>query len=154
MERKKNIFDQIGSIIPGYRGYQERDGRRNCDKQLRNEVCLILNESEIKLNEIMIELVKSKKTEELINVESYRKKINTLTSKINYLPYGESSFFSDTQVKENELKTIYEFDLELLESSIEIQNCIMENKLNKIKISIENLVEQITKRSNYLLNIR
>ena len=31
MQRTKNIFDKIGSLIPGYRGYAERDGRRNCD---------------------------------------------------------------------------------------------------------------------------
>jgi hypothetical protein len=27
MDRKKNIFDKIGSLIPGYRGYAEREGR-------------------------------------------------------------------------------------------------------------------------------
>ena len=34
MERSKNIFDKLGSLIPGYRGYAERDSRRNCDKLL------------------------------------------------------------------------------------------------------------------------
>ena len=29
MERSKNIFDKIGSLIPGYRGYAEREGRRH-----------------------------------------------------------------------------------------------------------------------------
>ena len=38
MKRNKNIFDKIGSLIPGYRGYSEKDSRRNCDKLLRNRI--------------------------------------------------------------------------------------------------------------------
>ena len=38
MERLKNIFDKIGSLIPGYSGYAEREGRRNTDKILREKI--------------------------------------------------------------------------------------------------------------------
>ena len=38
MERKKNIFDKIGSLIPGYIGYAERDSRRVCDQKIRKEI--------------------------------------------------------------------------------------------------------------------
>ena len=38
MDRKVNILDKIGALIPGYSGYAERDGRRNCDKILRESI--------------------------------------------------------------------------------------------------------------------
>jgi len=33
----KNIFEKIGSFIPGYKGYSEKEGRRDTDKLLRME---------------------------------------------------------------------------------------------------------------------
>ena len=52
MDRLKNVFDKIGSLIPGYKGYAERDGRRNCDKILRDSISAQLSECEIFTNQI------------------------------------------------------------------------------------------------------
>jgi len=49
--------------------------------------------------------------------ELCRKELNTLVSEIEYAPYGESSLFSDMQIKEDELMRIYQFDLEMVELS-------------------------------------
>jgi hypothetical protein len=49
--------------------------------------------------------------------ELCRKEFNTLVSEIEYAPYGESSLFSDMQIKEEELMRIYQFDLEMVELS-------------------------------------
>ena len=63
MDRKKNIFDKIGSLIPGYMGYAEREGRRNCDKILRNEIVSKLSEIEKILYEQMRKALKQKDNE-------------------------------------------------------------------------------------------
>jgi hypothetical protein len=34
-QRKVNILDKIGSLIPGYQGYATRDNMRISDKQIR-----------------------------------------------------------------------------------------------------------------------
>jgi hypothetical protein len=57
MDRIKNIFDKIGSLIPGYKGYAEREGRRNCDKILRESIVAKLMLLEKQLNEKMLESV-------------------------------------------------------------------------------------------------
>ena len=41
--------------------------------------------------------------------------MNTVFSKIKNTTYGESSFFSDQQLKETELDEIYKIDLEISE---------------------------------------
>ena len=38
MDRKKNFFDFIGKLLPGYKGYVIRDEKRNTDKKLRDEL--------------------------------------------------------------------------------------------------------------------
>jgi hypothetical protein len=60
MDRKKNIFDKIGSLIPVYRGYAEREGRRNCDKILREKIITKLIDTEKILYEQMSEALKQK----------------------------------------------------------------------------------------------
>jgi|LauGreSBDMM110SN_4_FD.fasta_scaffold825675_1 hypothetical protein len=46
MERKINLFDKIGNLIPGYKGYVIRDEKRNTDKKFRDELVSKLNQSE------------------------------------------------------------------------------------------------------------
>ena len=38
MERNKSFLDKIGSLIPGYKGYAEREIRRQNDKILRQKI--------------------------------------------------------------------------------------------------------------------
>ena len=56
MDRKKNIIDKIASLIPGYKGYAERDGRRNCDRVLRDSItnCLLEVEKKIDLKKLYL----------------------------------------------------------------------------------------------------
>ena len=60
MDRIKNVFDKIGSLIPGYKGYAERDGRRNCDKILRDSISAQLSEAEKNIYSQMKEALKIK----------------------------------------------------------------------------------------------
>ena len=108
MERSKNIFDKIGSLIPGYRGYAERDSRRNCDKLLRNKISKEIIKCETSLNTRLKTEVKSNNLDSLKDLEECRQKLNTHSDKIKYAPYGESSFFGESQIKEDELQKIYQ----------------------------------------------
>ena len=102
MDRAKNIFDRIGSLIPGYRGYAEREGRRNCDKILRDSIVEKLIYCEKNLYELMTESLNQKDKFKLNELEVVRKQINTFISKIKYAPHGVTSFFADNQIKEDD----------------------------------------------------
>ena len=52
MKRETNIFDKIGTLIPGYKGYQARDSRRECDRQLKEQIATKLYETEKTLNSL------------------------------------------------------------------------------------------------------
>ena len=144
MQRKKNIFDMIGSLIPGYQGYAERESRRQTDKILRTQIALSINYYEKLLNtQIRIDL-KNKNFEKSNTLEVCRKKLNTLSSRIKYIPYGESAFFSNSQLKEEELFQIYSKDLQIMGIIVSfkesIQKMIPDNILTKI-IDVEQLLE-------------
>ena len=104
MERKKNIFDKIGSLIPGYRGYANRDSRRGCDKLLRNQIADEILKSEFLMNARLKEEVKNKNFNKLQEIEEYRKSLNTLSEKVRYAPYGSQLSFQIIKLKKMQFK--------------------------------------------------
>ena len=150
MERSKNIFDKIGSLIPGYRGYVERDGRRNCDKLMRNNIAEEITKCESFINDRMKTEIKNKKLDSLQDLEECRQKLNTLSEKIKYAPYGESSFFGDSQIKEDELQKIYEQDYDILLSINKFSNEITNSEVTDVLIFINSLNSMLDDRNNFI----
>ena len=150
MERSKNIFDKIGSLIPGYRGYAERDGRRNCDKLLRNEVSEDITNCEGVLNNRIKIEVKNNNLSSLQDLEECRQKLNTLSDKIKYAPYGESSFFGESQIKEDELQKIYQLDHDILLFTNKFQDDILNSDISDILLFINSLTSMIDGRNNFI----
>ena len=150
MKRNINILDKIGTLIPGYKGYVERDGRRNCDKQLRSILSLKLFECEnILVNRINEAITNSNKSL-MREIEVCRKSINTTQSKVNYAPYGESGFFSNQQIKENELMKIYQFDLDMAEVVGEIENVIIDHDIEIIMKKLSELDNVLKFRNQFI----
>jgi hypothetical protein len=114
-KRQINILDKIGSLIPGYPGYSNRDNMRNSDKLIRTSASEKLNHIEEIIEETKKEFILNQKIQEATEFEQVRKNINTLASKIKYAQYGETAFFSLKQIKEDELEQIQNLDLQILE---------------------------------------
>ena len=150
MERAKNIFDKIGSLIPGYRGYAERDGRRNCDKLLRNEVSEDITNCEGVLNNRIKIEVKNNNLSSLQDLEECRQKLNTLSDKIKYAPYGESSFFGESQIKEDELQKIYQSDHDILLFANKILDDIPNSEIADILLFIGSLTSMLEDRNIFI----
>jgi len=150
MDRIKNIFDKIGSLIPGYKGYTEREGRRNCDKILRDSIASQLIETEKILYSLMRDALKKKDKTKMNEIEESRKQINTLMSKVKYAPYGATSFFSDNQIKEDELFSIYQHDFDLSDNVSHLFEMSASGDSIIINLQIKKCVDTLLKRNNYI----
>ena len=150
MDRIKNIFDKIGSLIPGYQGYAERDGRRNCDKILRESIANQLIECEKTLYSQMSNALKNKDKIKMGEIEELRKQTNTLMSKVKFAPYGATAFFSDNQIKEDELFNIYQSDFELADNVSNLFDLLQSEELNLIDLQIKKCFTNLNNRNNYI----
>ena len=150
MDRKKGILDRIGSLIPGYRGYAERDGRRNCDKQLRESIHFELTLIEKQISNRILDAIKSKEMDLIRKLEVLRKDVNTLGSKLKYAPYGETAFFGDKQIKEDELLEIYQFDLELADVVQKYKDEIVLIPIEKIELYNTSIFGVLNARNSYI----
>ena len=150
MDRPVNIFDKIGSLIPGYAGYAERNNRRQCDKLLREKIASIVTSSEKLMAKRIEAVIKTNEHSQLNEIESCRKKLNTIRDKIKFSPYGESAFFSSAQLKEDELSTIYQKDFMLLEKANEILRIIPDSGNMPIFKLIEEFERMLNERNEYI----
>ena len=151
MERTPAIFDKIGSLIPGYSGYAEREGRRQCDKILRSQIASELQNCERLSQDKITDLIKEKKFDLLNSFENCRKRVDTLISKVRYASYGSSSFFSDAQIKENELQEIYKRDLLLMEAVQSLKASLQQSPSSESIIDIlSNIDKMLFTRNQYL----
>lgn len=150
MERKISILDKIGSLIPGYAGYADRDSRRNCDKIIRDKIATYILNCEATLNDKMNIEIKNKNFIILDEIEQCRKKLNTLSEKIKYAPYGESSFFGDLQIKEAELLKIYQLDDKILSFVVENENYISSFNFESLVSFIKSLKFMIDEREAFI----
>ncbi len=114
-KRSVNIFDRIGTLIPGYKGYAARDEKRNDEKKFRDELARILNQAETLIEKHQQQLIKAGEMNLCKEWETARKAVNTVYTKVKNASYGESSFFSNSQIQETELDEIYTLDYEMAE---------------------------------------
>lgn len=156
MERQKNFFDFIGKLLPGYKGYVIREENRNTDKKLRDELAKRIENAKLSIIDFQQELIKKNEIVICQEWDFLRKLADTLFSKIKYAAHGESSFFSEQQLKENELDEIYNLDLKLVENvdmlckSIEsyIKDSLNPKPINKMLRDIEVALDN----RNYYIN--
>lgn len=139
--KKLNILVKIGSLIPGYNGYAVRDELRNTDKKLRENLARTIQETELIIMTNQKILINKNEIQSCKEWEISRKSLNTLLSKIKNATYGESSFFSENQLKEEELEKIYSYDLEISERVSLISKTVEEN-INEV-LSAVLVIEQI-----------
>ncbi len=150
MERAKNIFDKIGSLIPGYRGYAEREGRRQCDKILRDNIASMMTICEKSIKAKLTHEIKQKKYDSINIWEECRKQMDTLVSKIKYAPYGESAFSSSSQIKEEELLEIYRKDLKIIEIVTNLEETVKDMSADTILAEIDRINKALDLRNQYI----
>ena len=80
--RRQNLFDKIGLLLPGYIGYSKREANRNSDKKLRNNISLVIQNSETIIITHQQYLISQSNIDSCKEWEITRKTVNTLSSKV------------------------------------------------------------------------
>jgi len=100
--------------IPGYKGYKEKELRREADKLLREQLASQLNEQRQRLGEVQNRLISQALIEYLDDVERAVGKLQLLIDRIKTASYGYAGLFDAVKVKEEQLDALYEFDNSML----------------------------------------
>ena len=107
-------FVKLLSKIPGFKGYMEKETRRDSDKLIRDVLAGRFTEQLNRLADIQTELIPSGGFEYVDDVEGAAVKLRTFIDRVKTAPRGYAGLFDAVQVKEDQLEQIYNFDNQLL----------------------------------------
>ena len=100
--------------IPGYRGYKQKELRREADKLLRMQVASKLGDQRKRITGLQNKLVSQAQIEFLDDMERAILKLQILIDRISTASYGYAGLFDAVKVKEEQLDALYEYDNEML----------------------------------------
>ncbi|MEM1545841.1 MAG: hypothetical protein QXY40_04250 [Candidatus Methanomethylicia archaeon] len=116
------ILEKILSYIPGYRGYKEKEVRRETDRLVRMEATSKLRRAKKELRiQLSNPIVISKLNDEDKWVfDQLLNRMDRITQRIDKAIAGYSGFFDIVKVDEWRLDKVIEHDLSLIEKTEEI----------------------------------
>jgi hypothetical protein len=110
---RRNILERLGSKIPGFSGYLEREMRREVDKLQRDWLADQVDRARFAINGKIREWSREGRLDNLDRAGSIEKSLDRLANRIRHADYGSSGFFDAVKIGEAELDRLYEFDLAL-----------------------------------------
>jgi hypothetical protein len=117
-------FKKLGSYIPGFKGYIERQSRRDADKILRETVARRFEEHWGRASDLEVELVNKGMIRYMDDLEKASLALRTFIDKISTAARGYSGMFDAVKINEKELEMIYQFDLAFFNLSDQIVSAL------------------------------
>ena len=112
-------LENLARMIPGYKGYKEKELRREADKLLRQQIASQLDDQRRRLTELQNRAISQAQIEFLDDIERAATKLQLLIDRVKTASYGYAGLFDALKVKEEQLDLLYEFDSRML-ASVEV----------------------------------
>jgi hypothetical protein len=108
-------LERLIGKVPGYKGYKDKELRREADKLLRMQVAARLDDQRKRLAELQMQLIDQAKIEYLDDVERAVMKLQVLIDRIRTASYGYAGLWDAVKVKEDQLDALYSYDNKMLD---------------------------------------
>lgn len=109
------FLENLAYLVPGYRGYKEKELRREEDARLRSRVLSKLQEGRRLIEERLAKLAEGALDAHVDVLDRRLRRLEGLADAVRYAPYGFSGFFDAATVREDTLERILETDLLLFQ---------------------------------------
>jgi uncharacterized protein YfcZ (UPF0381/DUF406 family) len=116
-ERIKSERGRLESFLgklPGYKGYKEKEMRREADTLVRNALVRDFSEQLNRLTPLQNTLIDNGSIELMEPLGAVKTALQTLIDRIRNAAQGYSGFFDATRVKEDDLDKLEQFDQQLV----------------------------------------
>ncbi len=161
MERKvrdeKRLLERLMTWLPGFKGYKEKEIRRESDKMLRSLLHQKMESIRTRLLEVYRRMVDEGITEMWEGIDGILANVDRLIERINHASYGYTGFFDLVKVDERKLDRMMEFDYRMMENVenlskrvTKLSESLREGDKEKLKMEMVNLSEELLKLEHSL----
>jgi hypothetical protein len=113
-----NWLEKILHQIPGFKGYYERELRRDSDRLQREYIVKQLRKVKSGLNGVTQAAGRKKDFELLQACDLFGRSLDKSIGAIRYADQGYSGFFDLVKIREAELDSVYELDAKIIEMAV------------------------------------
>jgi hypothetical protein len=135
-------LENLAHKIPGYKGYKDKEMRREADKLLRMQVASKLDDQRKRLSEQQMQLISQAQIEFVDDLERAVMKLQLLIDRVKTASYGYAGLFDAVKVKEEQLDALYEFDNKMVDSVGEVASDV--DRLTSAITAKEGIGEAVT----------
>jgi len=116
---ERSLLEKIMGYIPGYRGYKEKELRRESDRLVRMEVVNRLKTAKTAFRRTFANplLVQKLSGEDTYRFDALNSRLDRVTQRIDRAVAGYAGMFDAIKVKEDKLDTVIQHDLSLIEKA-------------------------------------
>ena len=139
-------LEELVRKIPGYKGYKDKELRREADKLLRLQVARGFEQQRRRLNSVQLQLTNAGRLGVIVALDRALMKMQFLIDRLKTAGYGYAGLFDAVKVKEAELDALYEFDSALLDRVDTVSDLVK-------AVSAAETDEGVTKTGNELLGV-
>ncbi len=122
MGKETSIVEKLELVIPGFHGYKKKELLREDDRLVRGKVADILAQARREM-ERAIQRCAMVNCAQLMALDTMRKKLMALESRILHAEAGYRGYFDRVKFKEDEIKRLIEYDGKM----IELAEAILDN---------------------------
>jgi len=110
IEESKNWLERFLEKVPGYRGYKQKELRREADKVERVFTAGRLDGCLAGLDQLKLDLVKAQKLDLVGEVDVVMRKLRRVRDRLQFADYGYAGLFDPTKVDQAVLDQLRAFD--------------------------------------------
>ena len=142
---QRNWIESILRWIPGFKGYLEKEYRRDSDQLARKWLAERLERAKPKLNDFMRELTEQGNLSALGDGDRLRARMDKVIGRFRSAPVGYSGLFDFVRVREDRLDQVYAHDAKMMEQVEGVASAIESLRASDHdpRATLQGLVDQI-----------
>jgi len=164
IEGAYNKLEEMAKDLPGYKGYKDKEVRRQADKLIRMKVARGFEEQRGRLNRIAMQLADAGRLRVLLTVDRSLMRLQFLIDRLKTASYGYAGLFDAIKVKEAELDALYDYDAALLDNVEKVRMLIdavdaaedddeVTEAGNELLAALDEINETFSKRQDVILEL-
>jgi hypothetical protein len=122
VEASRGALKKLQLLIPGLRGYKQKEDIRVSDELLRNQVADRLDRARANLNILRKQMVSNNDLTNLGGLASLISQVQALSGEIRHAAQGYSGFVAPIQVTEDGLNRLYDNDFTFVSTIFQFES--------------------------------
>lgn len=160
MKSDMSLMERIALYVPGYRGYREKNLRREQDRAVRGELSRAIQGTKADLATIQRELVSQPKL--MLDIERIRIKVDRYDIDVKKAVNGYSAFHNANKILEDDLDRLVAWDAELIEDILLMRQATsdlldsvdneddVKAEIRNLERGVDGLIEAYNKRESVM----